>query len=229
MKKMIAFILVLVMYVGGCFNQQHHLWGYKAWESKTGMVFGNGIEGREVREVSGFTGVVVSGQLKVQIRQGAKEGVELVGDENVLGVIKTEVSGGELKIYSSGNYKTQNRVVVMVTVLDLKRVQLSGAVEGAVDGVNSDSFSARISGSGRLEIVGKTDKFVGRVSGSGWIEGMKLIAKVGHVRVSGSGRVQVFAEEKLTARVSGSGEVLYGGVKDADGRVSGSGSVRRVD
>ena len=65
-----------------------------------------------------------------------------------------------------------------------------------------------------------------RISGSGDFRGQDLSTTSTSVVVSGSGDVDVRAEDELDVMISGSGSVRYGGDPSISKVVSGSGSVK---
>ena len=92
--------------------------------------------------------------------------------------------------------------------------------------IESRSFSARISGSGRITPLGRSENADIGISGSGSFRGNDFIINNATARVSGSGSVNVHAIENLNANVSGSGSIRYRGNPRVDSRVSGSGRIR---
>ncbi len=85
-----------------------------------------------------------------------------------------------------------------------------------------------ISGSGNMSLAGKADAHDIHVNGSGEIEAEDLETQQSQIRISGSGRAQVNAAQKLSVEISGSASVSYRGQPQIQPRISGSGSIRAI-
>ncbi len=85
-----------------------------------------------------------------------------------------------------------------------------------------------MSGSGDMNLSGKTIDFEATISGSGDIKAYDLIADNVEATVSGSADIKVTANKMLKARVSGSGDISYrGNPEKVDTKTSGSGDISR--
>jgi Putative auto-transporter adhesin, head GIN domain len=214
-------------------------------------VVGEGPMVTQLRSISGFKGVSVgiSGQVNYKIDPVYK--VELIGQQNILDVLETRLSGDELivKIRDGKRVKSHEAIVVNISGPFANWVNLSGSAEFNLTGnlvatsldlrvsgsgnirvqqaVVSEQLKATISGSGNIAILAGTGKNENlRVSGSGNIDIANLVAERGVVEISGSGNTKVHLTQVLDASISGSGSVLYRGTPAVSTHVSGSGSVR---
>ena len=102
----------------------------------------------------------------------------------------------------------------------------SGRITSAIE---SDRFSATVSGSGRITAFGSSENAVIRISGSGQFNGNEFIINDAEARISGSGNANMHVTDNLEARISGSGSIRYQGNPRVDSRVTGSGRIRRAD
>ena len=83
-----------------------------------------------------------------------------------------------------------------------------------------------MSGSGDMDLSGKTNDLDVQVSGSGDIKAYDLDAEFVTAQVSGSADIKVTANQMLKARVSGSGDISYkGNPKKIETKTSGSGDI----
>ena len=188
---------------------------------------GSGVRIEEDREIEAFTELDVGGSLNVIVHAGAAPSARLVGDDNLVSMIKTELHGDELRVYVDGSYSTRNPLSVFLTTPALREIELSGSADVVADGLRADSLVLDVSGSGTLSASGHGAKMTADVSGSGQVDAAGLPVEEANVDVAGSGRVSLTATSSLRARVSGSGSVRYGGSpSEVDKDVSGSGSIR---
>ena len=208
---------------------------------------------REVRELPVFDEVNLNTSGTVYITQGAIQKVELVGSDETLEKIETEVRGGRLviKTQNSGwfSWNDIGRFEIYITMKDIRALHVAGSgrmftenklsvrdLDLAVSGsgkleVQADAsyIDASISGSGKMEIEGQAPDLEIHISGSGGIYAENLISKNCEVRISGSGRCEVNVSDELNARISGSGSVYYtGNPQRLDSSTSGSGRVRKM-
>ena len=185
---------------------------------------------------------------------GGKEGeLTLEGESNLLEYVKTEVKNGTLviKVEKGVNLRPSNwgkEIHITVPVESISEVSLSGS--GDIAGqttIKSNSFSARIAGSGDMALMveaervkaalsgsgditlsGRTTDFDVQVSGSGDIKAYELEAEHVTAAVSGSADIKVTANQSIDARVSGSGDIHYrGNPKKINSKSSGSGDITR--
>ncbi len=224
--------------------------GFAQWEKVTG----NGNMKKETREVSGFTGIALSGNMNVELSYGTSNSITVEGDENVLPYIETKVEDGVLQVRTKNktSLNTRNKLIVYVslTKLTVLKVSGSGNITGNGDfsndgktnialsgsgninvGMNSFNETAiAISGSGNVTLKGKsTDNIEATISGSGNIDCSDVACNDVSAHVSGSGNIKVFANKSIDAKVSGSGSIYYkGSATNINLKSSGSGKIIKV-
>jgi hypothetical protein len=212
---------------------------------------GSGNVITEKRTVSDFTGIDLSCSADVIIEQGRPLAVSIEGEDNILPLIVTKVSGSTLNIDTKPNtgFNTTRQLIVHVTVPELDSIRVTGSGDvtiekwsaGSVElettgsgdihvgDIQADSISARLSGSGDVAVDGgsaRSQKLT--TSGSGNYNGAEVESREVEARTSGSGDITVWATDSLSAATSGSGDVRYYGLPAVDERSSGSGSVKRL-
>ena len=189
-------------------------------------VKGNGKARTEQRAVPAFKALSVGGAVQLEVTIGSPQSVVLTGDDNILPLIRTRVVDDTLIVDSKKSYSSKTPLVLRITVPSLEALTASGSSDGFVKGIASRRFALNVSGSGNLELTGKTDALAIDVSGSGSIRARGLRAPSGAASVSGSGDLEVTATESLAADVSGSATIDYwGSPKNVARDVSGSGAI----
>jgi hypothetical protein len=211
----------------------------------------------QVRSVSGYHGVSVSGSVELFLTQGNEESVVISADDtNIRDKVITEVDNGILRIYLERKNKIQidwpnkNKIRAYVSVKEIDylsssgsgklhiegnikadklKVDISGSgnVEGAV---TTKEFSLGISGSADADLSGTAEKSEFHISGSGNIKSYDFSTQYCNASISGSGNVKVTVTKELSAHISGSGNVFIKGdglIRDYS--ASGSGKFKRVD
>ena len=199
-------------------------------------IIGNSNVKTELRPVAEFTGVIASGNVRVEIVYGEGKNVTVEADENLLPLIETIVENGNLVVKTKDKVgiKSKNRLIVRASLTRLTRLKVSGSgsilgngdfsnpskTEISVSGSGSidvgvDTFNEtkiNISGSGNVTLRGRsTNNIDATISGSGNIDCTKVNSNEVFAHVSGSGNIRVFVNKSIDAKVSGSGNIYYKG------------------
>lgn len=193
------------------------------------MIVGSGRVVRQERAVSRFDRVETRGAEVVEVRFGPRPSLVVAADDNILPLLKTEVSDGTLKIESRGSYRIRGPVRVWITTPNLQSFQTMGSGDVTIHGVSNPRLALAIHGSGDMRATGRTGELDVDIYGSGNAQLAGLAAQNAAASVYGSGNVTVRASGQLNARVMGSGNVQYVGRPAAlraqrmgSGRISGS-------
>jgi hypothetical protein len=172
--------------------------------------------------------------------------VEVLGQENVLRVLKTEVENGVLRIYfdDSVSYSDEMKIRVSAPTFDAfslggsgeirtsgniqseqMQISISGAGGVFLTQGNFGKLVCDISGSGTVEMNGNADMGEFSISGSGNIVAPKM--NFNHIKadISGSGDIETHVNTSLNASISGAGNVVYSGSPQVETSISGSGEV----
>jgi len=210
-------------------------------------VSGSGKTVREEREVAGFDQVSFSGSGRLSIIQTNYEKLVINGDDNIVPLIQSEVSGKKLSVGPKKiSIRPSKTIHYELFFKDLNRISLSGSLKVKSENLETSKLTAKISGSGAIEIEhlkagaleatisgsgemnmgGEADQVTIGISGSGNFEGGSLKAKSAEVKIYGSGDARLNVSEVLEARISGSGKVLYRGSPTVHSKVSGSGRIK---
>ena len=196
-------------------------------------VNGSGPVTAEVRGIVDYTGVTNSGSFDVYVSEADTFGVKVVAQENLLPIIETYVSGGNLVIETKNNacYKSGSSVEVYVSLPELDRLRLTGSGKVKADVAASPEVEISNSGSGLMEIdTVYAESYMVSNSGSGYISVIGAYTDEADMVQSGSGTIVVgfyFGTADLGIRHSSSGQV-HATVLDGtlvDVILSGSGKV----
>ncbi|MBK8489183.1 MAG: head GIN domain-containing protein [Chitinophagales bacterium] len=204
----------------------------------------------ENRLVAPFDEIKVSGGFEIKINQGAQTPIKIMGSDEDVKHIKTEVKDKTLKIEIDNNgNKNYNmgKVIIEITVPELYEIEAAGSstikcngtfggakdmdfeISGsgtiAID-VNADELDASIAGSGEMMFSGRANEVDFEISGSGNFKCETLIANSAEISISGSGNTYITAQNTLEVNISGSGSVYYSGSPKVNSSISGSGKVQ---
>lgn len=210
------------------------------------------IKTDDERQVSGFSGITISGRHNVYITMGNTESLRLEGDAAAINEIETKVEDGVLKIRNKKQMNTRSwnntgKVNIYIQAKSLNSLVLSGSGNVEVNGkvksaslnntisgsgsiaVNMDveNYNAVISGSGEVSAKGYAKNARITIAGSGDFDGRNLKTSNANAKVSGSGDISIIADKQLDAVVSGSGDIRYSGNATVNSTKSGSGNISR--
>ncbi len=141
----------------------------------------------------------------------------LSGSGNIEGETPFDVDDLDLKVSGSGNISldvTGNNIT--------SKISGSGNIRLALD---AQTLVSTITGSGNNHLTGKVPTHDFEVKGSGDVMGFELITDDTFIKISGSGKAEVYADNTLDVDISGSGNVFYKGSPALDVKISGSGEV----
>ncbi|MBE0392339.1 head GIN domain-containing protein [Flavobacterium sp. PL002] len=217
------------------------------WFSKN-TIKGNGKIVTEKRSTANYDQIRVGGFFDVELVSGKEGAITIVGEENILPLVRIEVENGVLLIYTEKNksINTSKKLLITVPFESISDVSLGGS--GSIttkSTIKTTKFSVKLSGSGDINLTldvndaevnisgsgdvnlkGKATNYDGKLSGSGDLNTYELNAENANAVISGSGNIQLFCSNNLIARISGSGSINYkGNPKTKDTKVSGSGSI----
>jgi hypothetical protein len=189
-----------------------------------GGVKGSGTAKTEVRQVAAFSAIELAGSFDAEVSMGAPR-VELSGDDNLLPLIASDVTGDKLVLRSTENMRPSLPLVAKISVPRLTAVKVSGSGTVTLHGVTADALAISLVGSGDVRGDGTAHQLNAEVTGSGDLELANLPVDRATVEISGSGDIEVDATRTLDVRISGSGSVKYHGNPEIKKSISGSGGL----
>ena len=202
------------------------------------------IVSREL-QLPSFHSLKLSGSDKVIVRQGPRQEVRVEGQQNIIDLIRLDVTQGEWDIRTRGCIRHHERMVYYVTIPEIRSLALEGSgdiigedtfispqAEFEVTGsgsiaaeVEAQAVEVEITGSGNVIITGASDLVDIEVTGSGECDAYGLSAEEVQVDVEGSGNAYVHALDLLKVDIKGSGDVYYRGNPVIHSSISGSGKL----
>lgn len=191
----------------------------------------------EVRNISGFNAIEVSGAIDLYISQGNTEAVAVsAGSEEVRARIRTENRSGTLHIYFDAkglNWKVwgNNKMKAYVTYKQLGKLEASGAcnvkatdpirqaelkmeMSGASDfsgEVVVDKLRLGASGASNIRVSGKAADLVVEASGACTIKAYELASDNCKIDASGASHIRITVNRELNAAASGGSTIFYKG------------------
>src|SRR5262245_551311 len=129
---------------------------------------GSGVAARQARSLPPFPGVVLAGSNNVTVWVGTRQSVVVHADSNLLGRVTTRVRSGALVIDTTpGSLSARSPMYVAVTVPSLDRLDLRGAGNISVIGVNARRLTVTLPGAGNIHVAGSATKLAVAIGGHG--------------------------------------------------------------
>ncbi len=190
------------------------------------VVVGSGVIVTEDRAVAGFHALDLRGFGSVELDITTGETLQVEADDNVIGLVHTEVVAGRLVIDVVRDRSVQDATVrIRIGALQLDEITLDGSADLVVRGLVNERLSVDLEGSGDIDLSGSSTELDIAVDGSGEVMAVGLAAERGSVRLEGSGDVEVAVSSTLSVTLDGSGDVTYHGAPALTTEIDGSGEV----
>lgn len=189
-------------------------------------VVGSGSVVAESREVDDdFDRVEVAGGVVLEVTVGAEASVELEAQENLLPILRTEVTGGVLRVRNTENYAATEPVRLTVTAPRLTGVVLSGGSVGTVNGLSSDAFDVELTGAAELTASGTTRELALVASGGSSARLVDLATETATVELSGGCDAALTVSQRVVGEASGGSTLRVEGGAAVDVEASGGSEV----
>jgi hypothetical protein len=197
----------------------------------SGDIKGNGQLANERRAMIAATGIEAFGPVTVDVRVGPAPMIEVWGDSNLLPLLRTEMSGDTLRVWTNGNLMPQQELRVRFTTPALTRIHAAGAARLTVTDLNGAKLTVVKNGVESMHLSGRVSSLDMQSDGSGNLNASALYSGNASVNMSGSGFVSLgqVKGDALTVNVRGSGEFqATGTVQSVNAHVYGTGGANLV-
>jgi len=164
-------------------------------------------------DLNGFEKIRINNVgIELEIKVG--EAFEIIVDGHEVNVknLILDVEGDTLIIHRRGGKRTWNRrgnshLEVEIKMPKFRGLELRGAVEAEIEGVDSDLVEFYLKGAGNIEIEGKCTKLIVELKGAGNFEAEDLECEVVDVELNGAGNIEVYASKEINAEINGIGNI----------------------
>ena len=213
MKKFQFFLILPVLFVA-CES-----------DNSTNCMVVSGSPIIETRQVDDFHSVSLEGVGNILLTQGAPQLLQIESHPTVLNLLETTVSNSQLNIKLRDCIEGQiEKFDIHITIPDIEKLEIAGV--GNIIGQNAfdvQSLEIGIMGVGDVSVFGTTDQLEINSEGVGNVRAFDLISSICEVNLTGTGNVEVTAEDELEANISGAGNISYKGTPIIEANISGSG------
>jgi len=213
--KRIVLMLLLVSLAVGCSH------------SLLNQVRGSGNRQREERKVAAFTSIHTDGAFDITVVSQKQHALEIEGDDNILPMIGTDVSGSVLHIKNRSGYSVSQPIKITISVPNLDAVTANGAGSIKITDLKNDSFELDVNGAPAMEASGETKFLKIKANGAGNLDTHRLRATRADVNSNGVTKIDLYASEQLDVVVSGPSNVTYQGDPVVNKTINGPGTIQK--
>lgn len=177
-------------------------------------------------DVEDFDQVEISGGFDADIRVGEATMVEIEAGENVHDNIEVKVDDRVL-IIELENVTILGRSPLNATIHTptLEGLDISGATDVEVDGLDADSFSIDVSGASNIEGDGRIGELRLDASGASSTDLDSVTIDDATIDISGASSVELTSASRVTGDASGASSVDVDDDADVDVETSGASSI----
>ena len=167
----------------------------------------------EDRPVGTFQAINFDGAAQLDILVGPVPSLSITGSQSSRSAFTARVDGDRLLLDSHNTLwqPTVGKVIVRVTVPQLRALKVSGAGEITVNGISGDALDILFEGAATLEASGKVGTLAVQMNGAGKMDLSRLEAQSATVTTNGAGTIDVNSTAALDATVNGVGSINYYG------------------
>jgi len=147
---------------------------------------------KEIRTVSGFTGINASSVFDITVTKGSTESLTIETEEGVMPYVRSEVRNGVLHLYLDNGNRIKNIKTLKASVVmkDLDKVLLSGTCKlTANDLFTSAKFTGDCSGVSNLTVNVNTDQLNINASGACNVQLRANVTGNANLDVSGTSKI----------------------------------------
>lgn len=176
---------------------------------------GNGRIQTKVFDVLPFKGIVVNGAFQVNIHPDSKStDISISSDGNLIPFIDISSKLELLTIQASRSICSESPIKITIRTPTLNTLFSDGVNDVFVFNLQNSSFDLKLTGSGSLQVSGKTTRFKAVVGGSAELQAKDLHAEYIDIVSSGSSEAAVSGVKRLKAQSTGASQIVYYGVPD---------------
>lgn len=190
-------------------------------------VKGSGNRQTQKREVAPFTSISADGAFTIEVVCQKDVSLEVEGDDNVLPLVTTEVSGNVLHLKNTKSYSVNQPIVFRISVPNLEGLTVNGAGKLDVTRIDNERFEIDANGAPAINVSGSTKLVDIDTNGAATIDTHNLRAARAVVESKGVSKVDLGVSDQLDVTVSGPSQVTYRGDPVVNKTIHGPGKIEK--
>lgn len=219
----ISFAIAVFCFAGGIAIAGPEFAKSELWKEFVGNeddLESNGPVVTQSRDLNGFTDVVASGGLKVNIATGPDFNVEVIGKNPQ--AVQTEVRGANLVIRPQGHHgwwRSNSLPFVKISMPAIGSINSSAGADVNATGINSAALTLEASAGAQLQASGACDALKTEASSGAQIDATSLACKTGNSAVSTGAQTRIYITGLLNVDAS-TGGIVHAAGNPTRGQIS---------
>lgn len=154
--------------------------------------------------------------IQLEVTVGEDFEIEVEGEEELVETLLMKVRGDKLVLYRDDDKdfwdgRGGDSPKVIISMPKFTGLDLRGAVDAHIEGVDSERVEFDLKGAGNIEVEGKCKWLIIDLKGAGNVEADDLECEEVDVDLKGAGNIEVYASKKVDAQINGMGNIdVYG-------------------
>ncbi|NVJ61137.1 MAG: DUF2807 domain-containing protein [Gammaproteobacteria bacterium] len=163
------------------------------------------------KQLRSFSKLKVQSSGKIYIKQGLKSTLTVKGSSNVINSLKTQVSGGELKIHCMNNCSNSESLSFFIETPSIKQISLENGGELSIStGFNREEH---------ISIY---------LYNGGVVDAKALVVNSAKLTIRNGGDIKVNVSKKLEAEIKNGGNIYYIGDPEIISKKQNGGNIKRI-
>lgn len=173
----------------------------------------------EIRPHVSFDKIIIDDTgVAIDVKVGKDFSVILRGSEKWISRMTTKTVGNALVIGEKNGKMIFTTLgddnLIIITMPKFTALQVEGAVDAAISGVDSEKLGFELNGAGNIEVEGSCGALTVEMNGAGNFSGEDLKCENVKIAINGAGNVEVYGSETADLDINGMGNIdLYGNPK----------------
>jgi hypothetical protein len=174
-------------------------------------VQGSGTSKTEKRDLGEFTTVVAASGVLVIVATGPHSPLEVTADDNLLAKVKTDVSGGKLKVSVDGNVEPKTPIVVQIAAPGIKEYDAESGATLKATGIAGDAVTLDAKSGAKLTATGTVDKITVDAASGATLDASHVTADSADAHVASGATASVQASKSASGAASSGAHLRVAG------------------
>lgn len=162
----------------------------------------------ETYSVEEFDRIDISSAFDAEIRVGEEQSVEVQVSSEVLDKVEIDVTDGELRVGLGGSLiAASGPLEVVITTPSLEALEVSGASDVEVEGVDADDFELTVEGAASVEAEGRIESLSLTVDGAATVELDDVSVGDATVDIDGASNVSLSDARGVNGSIGGASNI----------------------
>jgi hypothetical protein len=192
------------------------------------LVQGDGKVVTETRKLDTYDQIELRVAADMHVTIGNPTPLTIETDQNILQLIKMEVSKDKLIISSDRQFSTKKSPSINVTIAKLHAVEVIGAGDMWIKNLDNETLAVSTAGAADIHLAGKTKNLTVSVIGAADVDAFDLDVENANATLTGQADAKLNVTKLLIAAITGPSDLSYRGNPTVTKTIIGGGDITQV-